>query len=86
MLGSPILYLKGMRILMFQLSGFYCRGLGELASGLFRSNGLVRCQHTWVMGTLILSLSLSLSLCRAIIKSLTMQRTLIGGYHYNPTL
>ena len=25
MLGSPILYLKGMRILMFQLSGFYCK-------------------------------------------------------------
>ena len=25
MLGSPILYLKAMRILMFQLSGFYCR-------------------------------------------------------------
>ena len=25
MLGSPILYLKGMRILMFQLSGFYYR-------------------------------------------------------------
>ena len=24
MLGSPILYLKGMGILMFQLSGFYC--------------------------------------------------------------
>ena len=24
MLGSPILYLKGMRIMMFQLSGFYC--------------------------------------------------------------
>ena len=23
MLGSPILYLKGMRIMMFQLSGFY---------------------------------------------------------------
>ena len=23
MLGSPILYLKGMRIVMFQLSGFY---------------------------------------------------------------
>ena len=23
MLGSPILYLKGMRILMFQLSGFF---------------------------------------------------------------
>ena len=32
MLGSPIFYLKGMRITMFQLSGFYCRvedfGLG----------------------------------------------------------
>ena len=25
MLGSPILYLKGMRIMMFQLSGFYCK-------------------------------------------------------------
>ena len=24
-LGSLILYLKGMRIMMFQLSGFYCR-------------------------------------------------------------
>ena len=24
MLGSLILYLKGMRIVMFQLSGFYC--------------------------------------------------------------
>ena len=23
-LGFPILYLKGMRIMMFQLSGFYC--------------------------------------------------------------
>ena len=37
MLGSPILYLKAMRILMFQLSGFYCRfrlwvhGLGPRA-------------------------------------------------------
>ena len=25
MLGSPILYLKGMRIVMFQLSGFYSK-------------------------------------------------------------
>ena len=25
MLGSPLLSLKAMRILMFQLSGFYCR-------------------------------------------------------------
>ena len=24
-LGSLILYLKGMRIVMFQLSGFYCK-------------------------------------------------------------
>ena len=29
-LGSPILYLKGMRILMFQLSGFYCIGVLEV--------------------------------------------------------
>ena len=32
MLGSPILYIKAMRILMFQLSGFYCK--------LFRFKGL----------------------------------------------
>ena len=25
MLGSLILYLKGMRIMMFQLSGYYCK-------------------------------------------------------------
>ena len=28
MLGSLILYLKGMRIMMFQLSGFYCKFKG----------------------------------------------------------
>ena len=28
MLGSLILYLKGMRTIMFQLSGFYYRGSG----------------------------------------------------------
>ena len=28
MLGFPILYLKGMRIMMFQLSGFYFKDLG----------------------------------------------------------
>ena len=26
MLGSLIIFLKGMRRMMFQLSGFYCRG------------------------------------------------------------
>ena len=37
MLGSLILYLKGMRIMMFQLSGFYCRVAGsELDCGFFR--------------------------------------------------
>ena len=30
MLGSLILYLKGMRTMMFQLSGFYHRDLGCL--------------------------------------------------------
>ena len=29
MLGSPILYLNGMRTIMFQLSGFYCRASGD---------------------------------------------------------
>ena len=29
LLGSPILYLKGMGMLMFQLSGFYYRALGH---------------------------------------------------------
>ena len=26
MLGFPLLYFKGMRLLMFQLSSFYCKG------------------------------------------------------------
>ena len=30
-LGSLIVYLKGMRIMMFQLSGYYCRRAGCLA-------------------------------------------------------
>ena len=35
MLGSLILYFKGMRIMIFQLSGFYYRGFWSLgASGL----------------------------------------------------
>ena len=29
MLGSLILYLKGMRRMMFQLSGFYCKEVGS---------------------------------------------------------
>ena len=29
MLGSPILYLKGRRRMMFQLSGFYCSVKGD---------------------------------------------------------
>ena len=34
MLGFPLLYFKGMRILMFQLSGFYCRTLETAGTGL----------------------------------------------------
>ena len=43
MLGSLILYLKGMRIMMFQLSGFYCRVLGDRVSdfGVYRGLGKV---------------------------------------------
>ena len=44
MLGSPILYLKGMRILMFQLSGFYYRACGlrfvGYGAGVCRVQGL----------------------------------------------
>ena len=29
MLGFPLLYFKGMRLMMLQLSSFYCRGVGE---------------------------------------------------------
>ena len=38
--GSLILYIKGMRMLMFQLSGFYCRGLGVLAERVHVPNFL----------------------------------------------
>ena len=34
MLGSLILYLKGMRTIMFQLSGFYCKPLAAHPRGL----------------------------------------------------
>ena len=34
MLGSLILYLKAMRIVMFQLSGFYCSNIPPLGSAL----------------------------------------------------
>ena len=43
MLGSLILYLKGMRIMMFQLSGFYCR-IVRLQN--FRALGF----RVWVLG------------------------------------
>ena len=32
MLGSRILYLKGMRLMMFQLSGYYCKDPNELGN------------------------------------------------------
>ena len=31
MLGFPILYFKSMRLMMFQLSGFYCKALASVA-------------------------------------------------------
>ena len=33
MLGSLLIYLKGMRRMMFQLSGFYCKALVALRVG-----------------------------------------------------
>ena len=50
MLGSLILYLKSMRISMFQLSGFYCRAWSEGVPGLrHRFQGLKL--FSWVVGT-----------------------------------
>ena len=46
-LGSPILQLKGMRILMFQLSGFYYRVQGIAFVGL-RIYGGVILELCWV--------------------------------------
>ena len=41
MLGFPILYVKGMRLMMFQLSGFYFRsGLRGLRLRLWGLRGL----------------------------------------------
>ena len=51
MLGSPILYLKGMRIMMFQLSGFYCTLPGNGALRELGVKGIVEGylegQGTW---------------------------------------
>ena len=33
MLGFPILYFKGMRLMMFQLYGFYCIGFHGIRVG-----------------------------------------------------
>ena len=54
MLGSPILYLKGMRILMFQLSGFYYRSLGFRGLGFRDYRSLMiqdqTCQLVGIVG------------------------------------
>ena len=74
MLGSPILYLKGRRRMMFQLSGFYCNqkksGGSEpfaLAIGKFRA---YLC-HSWV--TLYIFMGINNSIVNTI---LTMNQQL----------
>ena len=57
MLGSPILYLKGMRILMFQLSGIYYKGLSQVF--LSRALQTRSFLHTWFH----ISFSISLYIC-----------------------
>ena len=47
MLGSLILYLKGMRIMMFQLSGFYCM---ISCDGLVLSIRMRASSEDWVCG------------------------------------
>ena len=39
MLGFPTLYFKGRRLMMFQLSGFYCRWFRVKGFGRFRGLG-----------------------------------------------
>ena len=41
MLGSLILYFKGRRLMMFQLSGFYCRSVGFRGGGLSALKGCI---------------------------------------------
>ena len=38
MLGFPILYLKGMRAIVFQLSGFYCSRFLAIQYKIYPSN------------------------------------------------
>ena len=40
MLGFPILHLKGPRIMMFQLSGFYYKGFSFVSLGALGFRGL----------------------------------------------
>ena len=47
MLGSPILYLKAMRILMFQLSGFYCISVCMCECARACLLDLPPVQHSW---------------------------------------
>ena len=50
MLGFPILYCKGMRPMMFQLSGFYCIWLqGPSGSQASPCGYLGGCQKLWYL-------------------------------------
>ena len=59
MLGSPILYLKGMGILMFQLSGFYCTWKGRGLSKLVISGVIIRVTPCRALITLLITYLLS---------------------------
>ena len=50
MLGSLILYLKGMRTIMFQLSGFYYRRAVRVVQG-FCHEGFVRALQGWLQSS-----------------------------------
>ena len=39
MLGFPLVYFKGMRLMMFQLSGFYCTGKARPGKTKSRKKG-----------------------------------------------
>ena len=61
MLGSPILYLKGMRAIMFQLSGFYYRSLQGTLEAPISKNEESLLLGVWGLGFAVSGLG-----CRAL--------------------
>ena len=57
MLGSLILYLRGMRIMMFQLSGFYCNELNKVPLKVHLCKGVYEDYHIGYYWGLVLGIA-----------------------------